>query len=114
MLALAAGVLGLLAFGSFRTDTDTAKRLLASAPGCVAFVAAGLIACPQRPYSRVGWLMLAVGAAWAIRWIDPVRAAWLSTAAYAIAWLWAALFFHLAMTFRAGASTRASGAWSSR
>ena len=105
LLLAAAGVLGLLALGHFRAGAGASWRLWSAGPGCVAFLAGGLVALIERPAGRVGVLMLAVGAAWPLRWLTPAASAWVSTVGVLGTWLWVPLFAQLAFAFPDGRVT---------
>lgn len=67
------------------------------------FLAAGLLARRQRPASRTGMLMLALGFAWllgALQLSDHDRLA--VTVGTLLGWLWAAILAHLMLAFPSG------------
>jgi signal transduction histidine kinase len=104
---LAAGVvLAVVAYRLLREDLhQTVIRSLPAPVVGLTGIAAGLVAWARRPGSRLGPLMIAFGFAWLIRpWqYSSNEAAF--TFSFAVGWLGAALFAHIALAYPTGRIT---------
>jgi signal transduction histidine kinase len=100
--ALAAGgvVIGLMV----TSDHLTAPAVWATFAPAVgwSFVGTGLYARHQRPGSRIGTLMVALGFAWFLFNLQAANSAFLYTLGLVLGGLWGSFFLHLGVTFPSG------------
>lgn len=66
------------------------------------FIGSGLVAWQQRPTSRFGWLMMAVGFAWFAAALEASNQPLLFSVGLVVAPLWIAVFVHALLSFPTG------------
>ncbi len=102
LLALAAGAgVVVLVLASDHQDARVVWAIFGPAVGW-SFVGTGLYASRQRPESRIGALMVALGFAWFLSTLGAANSPLVYTIAIAVGGLWGAVFLHLGVTFPSG------------
>ena len=99
-------VLAVAAYGLLRDDLhQTVLRSLPAPAVGLSGIVAGLVAWSRRPGNRLGPLMVAFGFAWLIRPWQYSDNGVAFTVSFALGWLGAALFAHIALAYPTGRVT---------